>query len=711
MRAFWSATLNLILIAAALLAADGATFAQSVDTGAIFSPPAYPTPPFVPAPDAMVNSLQRPRVQDATDPTGVPELAPPSSPEGPSILQQPSSIDLPSAAVSFTPLPPVSGHDQSEAIGTEISARRNGTDPWVSGVGFGIGGPCPDRGAVYTPATSSCLRRYEERIADYPHQDDPSPRGGRPEGLPAHFQPWWNAEIDVRLRGSAQPLTVNVDGLVLGALEYSPRLLAVEAEMESRQRQMVVADAEFDCRSFIESRYDSNSDPVGNLLTTGDSPRFRDHIWSGSAGYRRKTRHGGEWEVAQHLGFQDNNSRYFFPEQQGTTRLEISFTQPLLNGAGLAYNNSRIVLADIDANVAQDELYQYLLGHLLKVNAAYWDLYRARALYLQKQKLLESAASILELLEARAHVDAVQRQVLRARAAVASRRSEIARAEMSIRNAESKLRLLVNDPQLTAAAPVELIPRELPLSENLGISMSGSLQAALRNRPDISQAIREMRAASVRLKMAKKEMLPKLDLIVSTYVAGLEGESRIGSAFGNQFSEGEPGYSAGFVYEFPLGNRAAKTRSDRRQLEANKALFEFRATVEAGLTDVELAVREVDTSYREIGSTFQAMFAAAEEADYLDERWQRLPDLGPSRTRLLEDLLDAQERLAEEEARFVSAQVDYALALANLKRSTGILLRFMDDVPRQDGANQATSTVPAQPLIDSALRRLPATSG
>ena len=122
--------------------------------------------------------------------------------------------------------------------------------------------------------------------------------------------------------------------------------------------------------------------------------------------------------------------------------------------------------------------------------------------------------------------------------------------------------------------------------------MSGSLQTALRNRPDISGAIREMRAAGVRLKMAKNEMLPKLDMILSTYVAGLEGDSRIGSAFGNQFSEGEPGYSAGFIYEFPLGNRAARTRFDRRQLEANKALFEFQATVEAGLTDVELAVRE-----------------------------------------------------------------------------------------------------------------------
>ena len=39
---------------------------------------------------------------------------------------------------------------------------------------------------------------------------------------------------------------------------------------------------------------------------------------------------------------------FFVPADQGQTRLEISFTQPLLAKAGEFYNNSRIVLAQID---------------------------------------------------------------------------------------------------------------------------------------------------------------------------------------------------------------------------------------------------------------------------------------------------------------------------------------------------------------------------
>jgi hypothetical protein len=40
----------------------------------------------------------------------------------------------------------------------------------------------------------------------------------------------------------------------------------------------------------------------------------------------------------------------------------------------------------------------------------------------------------------------------------------------------------------------------------------------------------------------------------------------------------------------------------------------------------------------------------------------------------LEDLLDAQERVATEEADFVNAQVAYVLAVISLKQATGILI-------------------------------------
>jgi outer membrane protein TolC len=493
--------------------------------------------------------------------------------------------------------------------------------------------------------------------------------------LPAGFRPWWEEPMPQALRESGEQLPVSVDLLVTGALEFAPQISAIRYDPGIRYAGFLEENAAFDWTAFVETRWDDLNDPVGSTLTTGTaSDRFENQIWSGSAGVRRKNEVGGKFEVAQKFGYEDQNSTFFVPAPQGTARLELNYTQPLLNGRGEAYNRSRIVLAGIDTNLANDRVAAELQDHLLAVTEAYWDLFRSRALFLQNQKLLLSAIEIESLLSARQGVDAQERQVLRARAAVAGRRAEILRAAASIRNAESRLRLLVGDPAIMDVGYLELIPEEAPLSHHIPLSMTGSLQAALLHRPDISQTIRQLRAASVRAGVAENELLPRLDLVLRTYVAGLEGNADMPQAWGDQFTRGRPGYSVGFLFEVPLGNRAAQARLQKRQLEYSRAVAEFRTAVETALTEVELAVRDAETSYQEMLSRFQALEAAELEAEYLDSRWRMALGGERSTTLLLEDLLDAQERLAIAEADFVQSQVGYVIALARVRRATGTLL-------------------------------------
>ncbi len=493
--------------------------------------------------------------------------------------------------------------------------------------------------------------------------------------IPEDFRPWWEDLARQRYRERSERFETNVDALVLSALEHSPFVVSVSTDPLMRETFITEEWAEFDWRAFVESKYDDLSDPVGNLLTTGGSPRFRDNQWRANAGVKRKTSTGGEIRAQQRLGFQDNNSTFFVPKQQGTARLELSYTQPLLNGAGQCYNQSRIVLAAIDTDIVSEETARQLQDHLFRVTQTYWELYRARSQFLQKQKLLDSASTILETIEARREIDALQRQVLRAQSAVTSRRSAMARAETDIRNAESRLRLLVNDPRMLETTSLEYLPLEAPLSAYVDLAVTPSLQTALENRPDIHQAIHRVKATGVRLGVSRQDILPKLDLILSTYVAGLAGDSQLGQAYAQQFYVGEPGYTVGMLFEVPLGNRAAKAQYTRRELEMRKALADFRTSVETGLTEVELALREARTSYLELGSKFQAMLAAERESLYLLERWKLMPDDERSSILLLEDLLDSQERLASEEADFTNAQVGYVIALAQLKRVQGILLK------------------------------------
>ncbi len=254
---------------------------------------------------------------------------------------------------------------------------------------------------------------YLQRAADAPEMADVLPDGVE-TSLPAKFSPWWDALVRSPAGIAESALRVDVDWLVQSALENSPYVQTVSTEPRIRRTYLVEEQAQFDWRSFLRSSFVNTNEPVGNTLTTGNNDtRYRDHTWTADGGFRRRGLGGGEVEVSQKLGRQANNSRFLVPQPQATARLELSYLQPLLNGSGRAYNQSRIVLAQIEANLADDELLLELQEHLLRVTQAYWELYRSRAVLLQRQRVLREAVAIRDDLVSRQELDSLERQILR----------------------------------------------------------------------------------------------------------------------------------------------------------------------------------------------------------------------------------------------------------------------------------------------------------
>jgi outer membrane protein TolC len=281
----------------------------------------------------------------------------------------------------------------------------------------------------------------------------------------------------------------------------------------------------------------------------------------------------------------------------------------------------------------------------------------------------------LQQLDSRRDIDALLSQLVRARAAVQSRRAELVRAETEVRNAESRLRTLVNDPQLGNSSETELIPTDIPFQAPRSLDLNDSMELALQNRPELGRAVKDIRAAGVRLNVSKNELLPALNVVLNSYVSGLRGQSNVGEAWLDQFRQGEPTYSLGLQYEMPLGNRAAMARYQRRRLELRQLEAQLQNTIQSLGLDVEVAVREVTTTYREMTAHHRAMEAARAEVDYIYDRWQLLPSTDRSAALLLEDILDSQERLNTAESGFLQAQLNYNLSYVNYLKSVGTLLR------------------------------------
>ena len=512
---------------------------------------------------------------------------------------------------------------------------------------------------------------------------------------------WWQSMVSSSHRRQCTPVSLSLENLLVRALQHSKQVKVFSELPLIRETSIVEADSAFDWSAFIDSRWDDSSEPVGNSLTAGPGiNRFRDHNLSFSAGARKRTYSGGQFEMAQRFGMQNNNSQFFTPNDQGTSRIVLNYTQPLLRGRGECYNRSLVCLASIDQKIANDEFMRQLQSHLLEVTRSYWATYLERGALLQKMNSYRRARETVSRLELRRNIDATVSQIKSAQAALKTRKAELARAISAVKNAESRLRSLVNDPALSDFENTEIIPADAPSFQTFAVDMQASIGEAMRNRPEVSQAIRQIKAASIRQNMTRHELMPVLNLVTETYVAGLDGSHDIGTAWRNQFNQGEPGYSIGLQFEVPIHNRAARARHTRRRHELRQLQNQYETTLESISLEVQVAVREISTSQRELFAKEEAMLARKEQLAYLQERWERLPGEDFSASLALENLLSAQERLSASEFEYLQSQMTYNLSLMNLKRATGTLLQHESVSIARSCQNGLPTQTAQKPEID-----------
>ena len=141
---------------------------------------------------------------------------------------------------------------------------------------------------------------------------------------------WWKSVVGQPLHVHNNAQTVDTNSLVFEALRSSPLIKSVSKNPLIRELQVVEADAEFDAVRFLNSQFQDRVDPVGNSLTTGGEPFLEDNIWTAEGGIRKRLRNGASFDLSQTLGFQNSNSTFFTPQDQGTATLALNVTQPLL---------------------------------------------------------------------------------------------------------------------------------------------------------------------------------------------------------------------------------------------------------------------------------------------------------------------------------------------------------------------------------------------
>ncbi|GJL80449.1 MAG: hypothetical protein DHS20C01_00830 [marine bacterium B5-7] len=501
--------------------------------------------------------------------------------------------------------------------------------------------------------------------------------------MPADYVPWWDVELKKQLNPNSTPVLEGIDGLLLRAIAHSSQIKVFSDLPLIRQTAELEARGNFDPHAYFDYKWTDLDEPVGSTLKTGGPDRFLEDEWLFRAGLKKKFVTGTELDFSQRWGVLDNNSEFLDPKDQANTRMSITITQPLLNGIGVEYNRSLIDVARIDGSVAMDEFRRQVESHLLEVIRGYWGIYLERANLLQKRELLSQTAQLSRRLASRSGFDASEGQVRRVRSELLSRYSETIRASTAIRNAESRVLSLLNDPMLAQTEQFEMIPTHSPTFRAPNLSTEMAMRLAMENRPEIDQVFKQIRAAAIRANMTENELRPVLNLFVQYYEDGIAADADTGEAYDSQ-SDGDGSWVAGLVFDYPLGNREAKARNIRRQIEVRQLTEQLRTTLDTITLELQLSTREARTAFREMNAKFSAMQSMQAEVNMLTERESiELAD-GARGVVYLELLFDAQNRLIDAQHDFMLSQVDYNIALANLDRATGMTLQTYNIRPELD---------------------------
>ena len=430
------------------------------------------------------------------------------------------------------------------------------------------------------------------------------------------------------------------------------RNLGLKAELMEGAVARTEEDEEwtkFDSVFYAGASYDKED------LTASDSKEQYSDL---SAGLTKPLLTGGSLTL-EVSGGQDESSSGLdnFP-----LRSDLSFSQPLLKGAGVENSMRSIRIEQLSRRMVNAQMKQQIINLLVGADTAYWNLYSAVKELEVRREQYQLAQDQLKHAQRQVKSGAAARiEIVRAEAGVASRLESVINAENTV---ESRNRTLlqimgVSDLQMDRAAMI--IPETVPHPLGLKLDRKELVDFALENRMDAVQMELQLAMDDLAVERSENNRLPNLSFSGSLSVEGDRDH------YADGFSDSTADAYVGLAFSMPVGNRAAKLQQERARLyrqidEANEA--ELQQLIQRQVLN---AVSSLESSWRRILAAEQGVQAA--ERDYRVEQSQF--QLG---VRTSTDVLQAATRLAEAQLSRIRAFVDYEIAQISLATATGTLL-------------------------------------
>jgi outer membrane protein len=278
------------------------------------------------------------------------------------------------------------------------------------------------------------------------------------------------------------------------------------------------------------------STPINNPFISGTGTSTLTGLISHSTQFNNQ--YSETFETGSNFTVNWNNTRssstsaanFFNPAIQSV--LSVSFTQPLLNGAGLFVNRRNILIAKNNRKIADWAFAQQAITTITNTITAYWELVYARENVRVNQQAVTVSDKLYNDNKKQLEIGSMAPlDVTRAESELATDRQNLIVAqtiqlqdEQILKNAISK------DPLAPNLIHVEIVPTDKPTQpaaiENP--SFEDSMKEAFAKRPELQEEEYNLKNADIDVRATRNALLPSASLGVFYSSTGLAGDSPTG---------------------------------------------------------------------------------------------------------------------------------------------------------------------------------------
>ncbi|HVK58136.1 MAG TPA: TolC family protein [Candidatus Kapabacteria bacterium] len=359
----------------------------------------------------------------------------------------------------------------------------------------------------------------------------------------------------------------------------------------------------------------------------------------------------------------DGDPRTITPFYQAFGGVEVR--QPLLKGFGPDATLLEVRSSRVNERVAALTWEKTLSDAIGQVISTYIDMVFAESDMRTKMEAIEADQKLAQQNQRRLELGFMSPiDVQQARAQVSLDEEQLIQSKNLFMERQLALRRLITK-ESSSGEPAVFMPVKMPALAAPESKRDNLLVTAFRKRPDYNAAVTDAEKQDLRLKYAKNQRWPSLDLVGSFGYNGLAGhwESARDAAQSSQ----APQWSFGVQFSMPLGGVQPRAQLDVVRGLRQQALLRIKQT--------ELTVTvDVDTALSRIEMSRQRLETARNTRDLNEEAvriaYRRLEEGQLSSF----DLIEQQRKLYDAKSRELAARAELDRAIVALWAATGTVL-------------------------------------